>query len=251
MLPETLTCRSDLTKILGKVRSGHGAISIFVGLNGSNEELNLQATNTWAFTNTDLDKSLDEYLALSKDHVAQNEVPLLFISFPSTKDPSWNERYPGKSNCTIITLANWEWFAKWENERKKKRGKEYDELKMRIAERCWEQTLSYYPQLRNRRVYFEVGTPVTNKYYLGSAKGEIYGLDHSLSRFSPEIIAQLRPCTKIPGLYLTGQDILTAGFTGALYSGLLTASTVLNRNLVNDLIKLKKETTKISEKKKN
>ncbi|XP_065661466.1 all-trans-retinol 13,14-reductase isoform X1 [Hydra vulgaris] len=246
ILPETY--KIGFTDVLRKVKSGHGAISIFVGLDGSNEELNLQATNTWAFTNTDFDKSLDEYLALPKEQAGLEDIPLLFISFPSSKDPSWNERYPGKSNCTIVTLANWKWFGQWENEKKKKRGKEYEEIKMRIAERCWEQTLLYYPQLRNRRVYFEVGTPVTNKYYLGSNKGEIYGLDHSLDRFDPEIIAKLRPCTKIPGLFLTGQDITTAGFAGALYSGLLTASAVLNRNLANDLVKIKKDMKNSSKK---
>ncbi|XP_065662016.1 all-trans-retinol 13,14-reductase isoform X3 [Hydra vulgaris] len=238
-LPETY--KLGFTDVLPKVKSSHGAISIFVGLDGSNEELNLQATNTWAFTNTDFDKSLDEYFALPKEHAGLKDIPLLFISFPSSKDPSWNERYPGKSNCTIVTFANWEWFGQWENEKKRKRGKEYEEIKMRIAERCWEQTLLYYPQLRNRRIYFEVGTPVTNKYYLGSNKGEIYGLDHSLDRFSLETIAKLRPCTKIPGLFLTGQDIATAGFAGALHSGLLTASAILSRNLQKDLIEIQRE----------
>jgi len=32
-----------------------------------------------------------------------------------------------------------------------------------------------------------------------------------------------RPKTDIPGLYLTGQDVLSCGFAGALFSGLLTA----------------------------
>jgi len=54
--------------------------------------------------------------------------------------------------------------------------------------------------------YFTVGSPVSNKYYLGSAKGEIYGLDHSKERFaSPEIVMNLRPDTDIPGLAITGK----------------------------------------------
>ena len=50
----------------------------------------------------------------------------------------------------------------------------------------------------------EVGTPVSNKYYLGAPSGEMYGLDQGKNRFSPEVIATLRPDTDIPGLYLTG-----------------------------------------------
>jgi hypothetical protein len=32
-----------------------------------------------------------------------------------------------------------------------------------------------------------------------------------------------RPETDIPGLYISGQDILTCGFVGGLFSGVLTA----------------------------
>ena len=37
------------------------------------------------------------------------------------------------------------------------------------------------------------------------------------------------------------QDILSCGFTGALYSGILTASVVLKRNAMIDLVKLHKK----------
>ena len=51
----------------------------------------------------------------------------------------------------------------------------------------------------------DIGSPVTNNYYIGSTKGEIYGADHTTERFgSPELAMNLRPKTEIPGLYLTG-----------------------------------------------
>ena len=59
-----------------------------------------------------------------------------------------------------------------------------------------------------QKIYMEVGTPVSNKYYLGGPSGEMYGLDQTLSRFSPEAIAALRCDTDIPGLYLTGDRLL-------------------------------------------
>ena len=48
-------------------------------------------------------------------------------------------------------------------------------------------------------------------------------------------MALTRPETDIPGLYITGQDALLCGFTGALFGGLLCASTVLKRNVMQDL----------------
>ncbi len=43
---------TGIAKLIQKntVRSGVGAMSLFVGLRGSKEELGLKAVNTWAFT---------------------------------------------------------------------------------------------------------------------------------------------------------------------------------------------------------
>ncbi len=87
--------------------------------------------------------------------------------------------------------------------------------------------------------YFNVGSPLSNIYYIAAPRGEIYGLDHNVERFSPAAVSALRPETSIKGLYLTGQDVFTCGFVGAMFGGLLCASKILNRNLYVDLVKAK------------
>lgn len=99
--------------------------------------------------------------------------------------------------------------------------------------------------------YFEVGSPLTNIYYLGTEKGEVYGADHNTTRFSLEAMANMRPDIGVPGLYLTGQDILTCGFSGAMYGGLLCAMSITKRNLMNDLIQLTKNIKKQQKSKKD
>jgi all-trans-retinol 13,14-reductase len=89
---------------------------------------------------------------------------------------------------------------------------------------------------------------MTNSYYLGQPNGELYGLDHAMERFSPWSAARLRPTTDIPGLYLTGQDIMSCGITGSMYSGLLTSSAILNRNTLMDLIDLHQRNKKKAKK---
>ena len=49
--------------------------------------------------------------------------------------------------------------------------------------------------------------------------------------------------------FLSGQDLITAGFSGALHAGVLTASAILNRNLFNDLSAVTKEIRKINKEK--
>ena len=45
--------------------------------------------------------------------------------------------------------------------------------------------------------------------------------------------------------YISGQDIVTCGFSGALHAAVITASKILHRNLINDLTAVTKETRKL------
>jgi len=71
--------------------------------------------------------------------------------------------------------------------------------------------------------FFDVGSPLSNKYYIPAPRREIYGIDHHVDRFSLQTAVKLGPDTSIPGLYVTGQDILSCGFAGAMFSGMITA----------------------------
>ena len=57
---------------------------------------------------------------------------------------------PGKSVCTIVTLAKWEWFYQYKDERVMKRGVDYEARKSAIGRRIWEQVLTIYPQLEDK-----------------------------------------------------------------------------------------------------
>lgn len=89
---------------------GVGAMSVYIGLEGDADELNLKATNAWAFTSNSLDSEYDRYISLPASKAGTEDIPLLFVSFPSCKDPTWKQRFPGKSTCEIVTLAPYEWF---------------------------------------------------------------------------------------------------------------------------------------------
>ncbi len=237
LLPEPIRKTPAIQRALSHVRHGPGAMSVFVGLDATKEELGVKAQNYWVYASNNLDTSFDEYMALSPEKAGSKDIPLLFISFPSTKDPTWDLRFPGKTTCAIVTLGNYEWFGQWEQARVGKRGDDYEEIKNRIADKMWEQTCKLFPQIKDKRVYFDVGSPITNNYYIGASRGEIYGADHNVGRFSPEAALELKPETPVPGLLLTGQDVFTCGFSGGMYGGLLAASTALNRNCIFDLMK--------------
>ncbi|XP_071180472.1 all-trans-retinol 13,14-reductase-like isoform X2 [Mytilus edulis] len=250
LLPKEVAVKSSIYPMIKKVGESFSFISMFVGLEGTTKELGLKAQNIWAFTRPDVEELTKEYINLSVEDAAEAEVPLLFVSFPSAKDPSWSERFPGKSNLLIITICPYKWFDRWEDEKVKKRGGEYDGLKNAIGRQMLNQVIQMFPQIEDKIAYTDVGSPLSNKYYLGFDKGEMYGLDHTMQRFSPEVSSELRAQTDIPGLFLTGQDISTCGFTGAMFGGMFCAGAVLNRKLHNDLETLVKEIRKTNDTKK-
>ena len=241
LLPKEVSPFNSLKSKTRGIQHGWGGLTVFVGLKGSKETLGLKASNVWAFTSNDLDRAFRNFVNTDVSEAGYLDIPLMFISFPSTKDPEWEKRFKDKSTCEIVTLVPYRWFEQWEKDRVMKRGDDYEDLKHRIGRRMWKQTCALFPDLQDTEEYFDVGSPVTNNYYIGSPRGELYGIDHNKDRFSPETVAALRPDTPISGLYMTGQDILSCGFAGAMFGGLLSASAVLKRNLFSDMMELKKK----------
>ena len=152
LLPPHIASKSYYSKICKDLKPGVAAMNVFLGLNASAEELGVKRQNVWAFTSNDIDKDALDYFHLDVDQALDADVPLMFISFPSAKDPEWSN-HPGRENnstCAIVTLANWEWFSKWEDNQVKKRGDDYEEVKQAIGHKMIEQTCKLFPQVIKR-----------------------------------------------------------------------------------------------------
>ena len=82
--------------------------------------------------------------------------------------------------------------------------------------------------LKDNNDHQELLTPLIVRDLADYTKDEMYGLDHSPDRFRQR---WLRPQSSTKKFYFVGQDITTVGVSSALFSGLLTPSTVLGQNL--------------------
>ena len=252
LLPLEAIKKSYFNDMTSELKPAIAGMSVFVGLNASGDELKLKKQNMWAFTENYIDGKFNNYINMTVDEMMNAKTPMLFVSFPSVKDPNW-AKHPGrkdKTTCTIITLASWDWYRKFEKQQQGNRGDDYDEIKKAVGDIMLNQAIELFPQIKHHIDYVEVGSPVTNAHYLAAPHGEMYGLDHDLQRFDAWTMAQLRPQTDISGLYLTGQDIFFCGFIPSLYSGALTASSILGHNLMMELISSHKEAKKLQKKSK-
>ncbi|XP_037227518.1 all-trans-retinol 13,14-reductase [Falco biarmicus] len=248
LLPAEAQALPEIQSQLRMVTHGEGGFTVFVGLNGSRDELGLEPTNYYMYPGNDLDEIMNRYLASSREEAAKN-IPLLFVTCPSAKDPTWEMRHPGKSTLAIVTFAKYEWFEEWKDKQVNKRGDDYEDLKKTFVDAIMQTVFKLYPRVEDRIEYIAGGTPLTNQHYIASPKGEFYGSEHSIARLQAEAIAAIRAQTAVPNLYLTGQDLCLGGFVGALQGALICASAILKRNLYIDLARLKKRTQATNAKK--
>jgi len=207
-------------------------MGMYIGLKGSAEELQLPKTNLWIYPSGDHDANV---AAFATDIHAP--LPVVYVSFPSAKDPDFARRYPGRSTIEIVSgPCNYSWFSQWAKQTWGKRGDDYEALKEQLSQRMLEVLYQHMPQLRGKIDYYETSTPLSTDFFCRYQHGEAYGLAHTRQRFEQD---WLQPKTRVAGLYLTGQDIVTCGVVGALMQGMLTAMQVLgfrrSQKLMRDL----------------
>lgn len=225
LLPTATVKKHHLKEQLKKVKPSVAHVSLYIGLEGSPEALQLPKTNYWIYpAKGDHDTCVKNYL----DDLSQ-AFPVVYLSFPSAKDPDWPNRYPGKSSIDIITLIPYEMFEKWSDTSWKKRGKDYEAVKEDITQRLLKELYKQLPQVEGKINCYELSTPLSTEHFMNYKNGEVYGLDHSPSRFRQ---AFLKPRTPIKNFFLTGQDIVTAGVGGALFSGVLTSMAITGKNVL-------------------
>lgn len=229
LLPTAVTTKHKLIDQMQTIKRSVAHACLYIGLEGTPQELELPKANYWVYPdNGDHDTCVDRYL-----EDMDEEFPLVYISFPSAKDPDWSNRYPGRSTIDVLTLVPYDAFANWEGSRWMKRGEDYDAFKERIAQRLLEVLYKQMPQVRGKVKHYELSTPLTTQHFVNYDKGEIYGLDHTPSRFRQKF---LKPRTPVKNLYLTGQDIVSCGVGAALFSGVLTASAMTGANIMKKVM---------------
>lgn len=119
---------------------------------------------------------------------------------------------PGANLLSIITKSLYSEWSAWENTTSGKRGKDYEEKKLGIAEGLLKKAEKILGDLKDARI-IDVYTPLTIRDYVSAPEGACYGIMRSSRQLLKAISLNNVP---IAGLCLAGQNALAPGVMGCL-----------------------------------
>jgi all-trans-retinol 13,14-reductase len=229
LLDSAAVTETGYDKLLQRVKPSMAHLGVYIGCRETAAELGLPKTNFWIYPGNDYDTAVERFI-----NDPQAPFPVVYVSFPSAKDPDYLRRRPGTATIEIVAPAPFKWFEKWRGSTWGKRGEDYEAFKAELGERLMQHLYDKLPQLRGKVDYYEVSTPLSTDHFCAYRHGELYGLDHDPVRLQQ---TWLGPRTRFKGLWLTGQDVLTCGVTGAMMAGLLTTTAILGLSKSAPLLK--------------
>jgi all-trans-retinol 13,14-reductase len=192
---------------------------LYLGLQGDIEANGASIANHWIHETWDVDDGVWRDPAWSPS-------PGIFVSFPSLKDPAHAPGPQQRHTAQVLAVADWPPFARWRESKRLDRPDDYKTFKAAIECNLLVQFTRHFPALAPLVVARELSTPLSTLSFTGAWQGGSYGLDVSPRRF---LSGGLRARTPIPGLFLTGQDVVSLGVTGAMMGGVLAAASVQPR----------------------
>jgi all-trans-retinol 13,14-reductase len=169
----------------------------------------------------------DGYVWATADHTEENW-PLGYAMFCGASSKS-TEYADGLS---ILAYMRYEEVEAWKDtfntvSKVNDRGETYNHFKKRKAEVLLDAVERKFPGLRDCIKEYYVATPLSYRDYIGNDDGSLYGVvkdyKHPLKTF-------ISPRTKLPNLYLTGQNLNLHGILGASMSGIVTCCAMLGND---------------------
>lgn len=159
-------------------------------------------------------------------------------------EKSWPNNYLYMHQCSekeqkfakgaiLFSYMNYDDVAKWEGTHIGRRGCDYEDFKKSKAEAllcCLEKDMPR--TIKNIESYW-TSTPLTYQDYTATKEGSIYGVVRDVCSPIQTTISQR---TKIPNLFLTGQNTNAHGVLGVIISAIITASELLGKDfLINQI----------------
>lgn len=156
----------------------------------------------------------------------------LFIT-PSSKHKEY------ANGLTLFTYMRYEDVLEWKDTfntdtHEQSRGGSYEIFKQKKAEKLIDLACEKFPSIKNCIQSYYTSTPLSFRDYIGTDNGSLYGIAKD---YKEPLKTFISPRTKLPNLYLTGQNLNLHGILGAGISGIVTATALTGNNEIIKKIK--------------
>ncbi|HID39154.1 MAG TPA: NAD(P)/FAD-dependent oxidoreductase [Calditrichaeota bacterium] len=217
-----------LRRKLDRVKYSVSALSLFFAVDMDLRAAGLDSGNYWIYDHADVDGL---YRLGLTDYVLKEEKPsAMFLTVTTLKDPSKMRK--NHHTCEAFTFVGYDAFRKWAHEKSGERSQNYQSLKDKIANNMLKALDKRFPGIRDSVVFKNLGTPLTNEYYINATRGSLYGIAQSRRQVGPGAFP-IR--SEIEGLYLCGASTLSHGVSGVTVTGLTAAKSILQCRMSNML----------------
>lgn len=189
---------------------------VFLGFEGDIARNGATRSNHWFYESWDT----NDAISIAADG---GPIQMMFVSFPSLKDPAHDPGPSSKHTGEMLVWADWSSVAEFAAGGAEERGDKWEAFKQSIESRIMAFFAEKFPALAPLVVYSELGTPLATASFTGHEKGGFYGVETTPRRMLSDA---LNASTPVPGLFLAGQDVMTPGIAGALAGGMLGAAAI-------------------------
>lgn len=212
--------QSDWAKKIQSIGDSPPYLCLNLAFKGDIKAAGARSGNMWLYTIENNDQCM-------WDIADESQRPhLLYVSFPSLKDPHHDSGPDQMHTGECVTFVDWKEFAKWQHTQFGDREPDYEALKKNIEDRMLIELKLRIPAIMQHLEFCELSTPLTAQHYARASQGAIYGLEASPKRFLCE---ELRVRTPIKNFYMGGVDVATLGVISGMTSGILAATAIDKR----------------------
>ncbi len=136
-----------------------------------------------------------------------------------------DKQHPGfASSISVLTPMRYKEVGEWADTynragKEGDRGLAYEQFKDEKAQVLLRLMAERFPLITAHIKRYYTSTPLTNRDYIGDAEGSMYGIQKD---YHDPLQTMISPRTKIPNLFLTGQNLNLHGILGTSLSAVLT-----------------------------
>lgn len=159
-------------------------------------------------------------------------------------DASWPKGYLYMHFChkdspefaetgVILSYMHMRDVERWRGSHVGHRGEDYERFKKEKAELLLASLERQFPGIRDNIKHYYTSTPLTYLDYTGTEGGSMYGVAKDVTKGAAYRVPHK---TKIPNVYLTGQNINSHGMLGVLVGAMVTCSELLTAKVIYEQI---------------